>query len=59
MQTSPPIVVGVDGSEASLEALREAARLAGLLLGSVSSAVAAHATCPVLITHRGTLGPTR
>jgi nucleotide-binding universal stress UspA family protein len=25
---------------------------AGLLLGSVSSAVAAHATCPVLITHR-------
>ncbi len=24
----------------------------GLLLGSVSSAVAAHATCPVLITHR-------
>jgi nucleotide-binding universal stress UspA family protein len=141
MQTSPPIVVGVDGSETSLEALREAARLAGLmgspltvvttwqlpvaaadyafppgytfeddarellaralrtvfgnelpaglhqevrmgpparvlrdlsetarmvvvgsrghggfaglLLGSVSSAVAAHAKCPVLITHRG------
>jgi nucleotide-binding universal stress UspA family protein len=25
---------------------------AGLLLGSVSSAVAAHAKCPVLITHR-------
>jgi nucleotide-binding universal stress UspA family protein len=139
MQTSRPIVVGVDGSEASLEALREARRMAelmgcplkvvrawklpvtaeeypypleydfqddareqlaaaltavfgddlpqgleqvvmagtparvlrdlsedarmvvvgsrghggfaGLLLGSVSSAVAAHAKCPVLITH--------
>ncbi|MGD6978263.1 MULTISPECIES: universal stress protein [Citricoccus] len=31
MQTSQPIVVGVDGSEASLEALREAGRMAGLM----------------------------
>lgn len=140
MQTSQPIVVGVDGSKASLEALREAGQMAdlmgcplkavttwqlpvtasdypfpleqdfeedarkrltqavrsvfgeeppagleqvvsvgsparvlrdlsedarmlvvgsrghggfvGLMLGSVSSAVAAHAKCPVLITHR-------
>jgi len=147
METALPIVVGVDGSEASLEALREAARLAdlmgcplkvvaawqvpvaatdyasppeynveedtrerlaealravfgsdlpagleqevhlgsparvlrdlsenarmvvvgsrghggfaGLLLGSVSSAVAAHAKCPVLIMHRVTPGPAR
>lgn len=146
MQTSQPIVVGVDGSQASLEALREAGRMAdlmgcpltavttwqlpvtaadypfpleqnfeedarrrlgaavravfgeeppagleqvvsvgsparvlrdlsedarllvvgsrghggfvGLMLGSVSSAVAAHARCPVLITHRAVPEPT-
>ncbi|WP_081998342.1 universal stress protein [Sinomonas humi] len=55
------IVVGVDGSPLSIEALRWAARLeptvggpitaAGLLLGSVSAACAEHADCPVLVVH--------
>jgi nucleotide-binding universal stress UspA family protein len=57
------LVVGVDGSPGSVAALRAARDLAqklvvgrrgfaGLLLGSVSAACAAHAACPVLVAPR-------
>jgi len=54
----PPIVVGVDGSDHSVEALCQAKTIAdaldadaGLLLGSVSAECAEHATCPVPVVH--------
>jgi len=63
VQESPRIVVGVDRSPAAKAAMQWAAclvvasrghgGLAGAMLGSVSSAVAAHAQCPVVVVHEG------
>lgn len=55
-----PIIVGVDGSAASVEALVQASTMVGgrgrgafsrMFLGSVSATCTAHARCPVLVVH--------
>jgi len=52
-RTAPALIEVSAGSEMLVLGSRGHGGFAGLMLGSVSAACAAHARCPVLITHHG------
>jgi len=58
-QPARVLIEASDGAEMLVVGSRGHGGFAGLLLGSVSSACAEHAACPVLIMHEAPSGPTR